>query len=172
MTEAYLYSYSSCFYLFHSTYCVSSLQWLYLLYWLLNVYLIYIPGLSKPAYKYVSQDLTFLYLVGPLSRSSRPMQWAPHPQVCSKRPFGACHPWLQSRVLRLRVVTSSWPRACVIQCPRPSYKRGCFGPRQSVSLWLSSQPHHKVPSCDFPRAMPYVSPPLDKSLHHSLSSFI
>ena len=47
-----------------------------------------------------------------------------------------------------------------------------FWPSQSVSLWLLSRPHRKVPSCDFPWAMPYALPPLDNSLHHSLSSLI
>ena len=82
---------------------------------------------------YMSQDLTFLYLVGLPYRSSRPMRLAPHPNVCGKHPVGTHHPWLQSCVLRLWVVTSSWPCACVIQHPRPSYKRGRFGPvSQSV----------------------------------------
>ena len=82
---------------------------------------------------YVSQDLTFLYLVGLPYQSSRPMRWAPHPNVCGKCPLGARRPRLQSRVLCLQVVTSLWLRACVIQCPRPSYKRGHFGPAsQSV----------------------------------------
>ena len=56
---------------------------------------------------YVSQDLTFLYSVGLLYQSSRPMWWAPCPNVCGKHPLGARHPQLQSRVLRLQVVTSS-----------------------------------------------------------------
>ena len=127
---------------------------------------------NKKRSNHISQDLTFLYLIGLPYRSSRPMQWAPHPNVCSKCPVGTHRPRLQSHVLCLWVVTSSWPHTCMIRCPRPSYKRGCFWPSQSVSLWLSSRPHHKVPSCDFPQAMPYALPPLDNSLHRSLSSLI
>ena len=83
---------------------------------------------------HVSQDLTFLYSVGPLYWSSGPMWWGPpHPNVCGKCPLGTCHPWLQSRVLCLWMVTSLWLCTCIIQCS-PPYERGCSGPvRQSVS---------------------------------------
>ena len=82
---------------------------------------------------HMSQDLTFLYLVGLPYQSSRPMRWAPRPNVCGKCPVGTHRPWLQSCVLRLWVVTSLWLHACVVRCPRPSYKRGHFGPvSQSV----------------------------------------
>ena len=57
--------------------------------------------------KYVSQNLTFLYLIGLLYWSSRQMCQAPCPNVCGKHPVGTHHPWLQSCVLCLRMVTSS-----------------------------------------------------------------
>ena len=50
--------------------------------------------LNEARFKYVSQDLTFLYLVRPPYRSSRPMRWAPRPDVCGGCPLGIGCPWL------------------------------------------------------------------------------
>ena len=43
---------------------------------------------------YMSQDLTFLYLVGHPYRSSGPIRWSPRPNVCGKHPLGTRHPRL------------------------------------------------------------------------------
>ena len=88
-----------------------------------------------------------------LYRSSRPMWWAPHPNVCSKAPFRHSLP-----MVVVPCTTSVGGHIFMTACMRsmvpqtPPIKGAVLAQSVSQSLWLLSQPHRKVPSCDFPRA--------------------
>ena len=58
-------------------------------------------------FKHMSQDPTFLHLVGLLYRSSRPMRWAHHPDIYSRR-LGR----LPSTVAILGTTPAGWPQLC------------------------------------------------------------
>ena len=118
---------------------------------------------------HVSQDPTFLHLVGLPYRSSRPTRWAHCPNVHMPAVHGS-----NPGYYACRVATPLWPRACVVW-PKLSIKGAVFAlavgqvpavePRGSVSDFLVGYAA-LVTSCDSPPGlhhMPYVSPPPDKS---------
>ena len=124
-------------------------------------------------YGRVSQDPTFLHLVGLPYQSSRPMRWAHCPNV-----HGQCLGCLPSMVAIPGTTPVGWPHLCGRTCvvrPKLSIKGAVFTPavgqvpavkpRGSVSDFLVGYAT-LVTSCDSPPGLcrtPYASPPPDKS---------
>ena len=75
----------------------------------------------------MSQDPTFLHLVGLLYQSGRPMRWVHHPNVHGRclghLPFMVAIPGTTPAV----VATTLWPHACLVR-PKLSIKGAVFTP--------------------------------------------
>ena len=127
------------------------------------------------------QDPTFLHLVGLPYWSSRPMQWAHHPQYPRPAPWAPAVHGSNPGYYACRVATSLWPRACIVR-PKLSIKGAVFAPavgqvpavepRGSVSGFLVGYAT-LVTSCDSPPGLHRTRcPHWTNQMPYSLSLFI